>query len=402
MADQESAQTWGRVDADGTVYVRTGDGERVVGSWQAGEPAAGLAHFARRYDDLVLRVRQLGERLRAGTATAQQAQASSRELRASLATAAVVGDLDALARGLDEVDGLVAQRRLESARQRTQATERRRALVTEAESLSTSTSWNTTGDRLRAIVEEWKAVGQGDRGVEDTLWQRLSAARKSFGAHRSAAFAERDREREQAKERKETLAREAEALSESTDWVETARAYRDLMTRWKAAGRAARADDDALWQRFRTAQDQFFERRSKDLATRDTEYVGNQAKKEALLARAERVDPTTDATAAQAQLRQIQEEWEGVGKVPRDAVRPLEDRLRAVEERVRDAVDVSWRRTAAASNPLVDQMRRTVVELEDRAARARARGDQRALERVERDLVGKRALLAQAEQSLRR
>ena len=57
---------WGRVDADGTIYVRTADGERVVGSWQAGAPAEGLAHFARRFDDLLTEAELLAARLAAG------------------------------------------------------------------------------------------------------------------------------------------------------------------------------------------------------------------------------------------------------------------------------------------------------------------------------------------------
>ncbi|HYS37243.1 MAG TPA: DUF349 domain-containing protein, partial [Pseudonocardiaceae bacterium] len=47
---EQHPDRWGRVDDDGTVYVTTADGERAVGSWQAGEPAEGLAHFARRFD----------------------------------------------------------------------------------------------------------------------------------------------------------------------------------------------------------------------------------------------------------------------------------------------------------------------------------------------------------------
>ena len=62
-----------------------------------------------------------------------------------------------------------------------------------------------------------------------------------------------------AKQVKENLVTEAERLQSSTDWGATAGVFRDLMTQWKAAGRASRADDDALWARFRAAQDAFFD-----------------------------------------------------------------------------------------------------------------------------------------------
>lgn len=392
---------FGRVDADGTVYVRTATGERAVGSWHAGDPQAGLAHFARRYEELATRIRLLHERLVAGTVGPGQAAQSARELRASLGTAAVVGDLDALARALDAVDALVAERRAGLADQRNRATERRRELVEEAERLAGSTDWTATGERFRAIVEEWKAAGRGDRGVEDGLWERLSVARRAFTERRKAAYAERDRQRERAKERKEELIREAEALRESAEWAETGRRYRDLMAQWKAAGRAPAADEDDLWRRFRAAQDAFFSRRDEAFASRDATHRANLERKEALLARAEGLDPRADVEGAQAALRDIQDEWERVGHVPREAVRGLEDRLREVEERIRTAVDARWRRSAAASNPILDQLRRAVSELEERVASAHGRGDARAAQRLEQELAGRRELLDHAEASLR-
>src|SRR3954469_8441483 len=96
-------QSFGRVDADGTVYVKTAAGERVVGSWQAGTPEEGLAHYVRRYVDLVVEVDLLEARLGRGAADASQTLTSIRRLRAGVDTAAVVGDLDGLAARLDKL-----------------------------------------------------------------------------------------------------------------------------------------------------------------------------------------------------------------------------------------------------------------------------------------------------------
>ena len=92
------------------------------------------------------------------------------------------------------------------------------------------------------------------------------------------------------------------------------------MAEWKGAGRAHKDADDALWQRFRTAQDAFFARRSASFAERDAEFVANAEAKRALLTEAEKID-TSDPTAARAALRAIQERWEEIGKVPRDDMR---------------------------------------------------------------------------------
>jgi hypothetical protein len=390
---------WGRVAEDGTVYLRTADGERVIGSWQAGDAESGLAHYTRRYDELLTRARLVRDRLAARTATPAESKKAAAEIRESLPEAAVIGDLDAVAKLLDEVEAISAQRRVEQAHLRGVATGRRRALVEEAEKLAASTDWAAASERFRAIVDEWKAAGDGDRNAENALWRRLSAARSSFTAARSTAFAERERERDAAKGRKEALIREAESLAQSTEWTDTARRYRDLMDQWKAAGRAPKAEEEALWKRFRAAQDAFFARRSEAFAVLDAEQAANQAKKEALLTRAEALDPAADLAGATAALRHIQTEWEAIGKVPRAAMQSLEHRLQAVEDRFRDASDAKWS-VAAPVNPLVDSLRRSVSELEDKLTRAKARGDAKAVAKAEQELATKRMLLDSAEASV--
>src|SRR5688572_21636056 len=95
--------SFGRVDAEGTVYVKTADGERVVGSWQAGPPEEGLAHFARRFADLVTEVDLIEARLNSGAADPGHSLSSIKRLRGGLAEAHVVGDIDGLAARLDKL-----------------------------------------------------------------------------------------------------------------------------------------------------------------------------------------------------------------------------------------------------------------------------------------------------------
>jgi len=94
---------FGRVDADGTVYVKTAEGDRVVGSWQAGTPEEGLAHFARRFADLVTEVDLIEARLKSGAADAAHSLTSVKRIRTSLDEAHVVGDIDGLAARLDRL-----------------------------------------------------------------------------------------------------------------------------------------------------------------------------------------------------------------------------------------------------------------------------------------------------------
>jgi hypothetical protein len=167
---------------------------------------------------------------------------------------------------------------------------------------------------------------------------------------------------------------------------------RDLMTEWKAAGRAGRDVEDALWTRFRAAQDAFFARRANTFAERDAEQVENQKQKEAVIARAEALD-LTDPKAAQGALRDLQVQYDAVGHVPRDSMRRLDDRMRAAEQRVRDAIDAEWRQASAESNPFLAELRARLVEAEQKLERARKSGDQARIEKAEREVEQRRSLL---------
>jgi len=397
---------WGRVAADGTVYLRTADGEREVGSWQAGAPAEGLAHFARRFDDLLTEVELIAARLDAGGGDPRHALSAARALRAGLDGASVVGDLDALAARLDEIvagaEATVSTARAARDTERAASVARKEALAQEAEQLATeATQWKQAGDRFAAILDEWRTIRGIDRRTDDTLWKRFAKAREAFNRRRGSHFADLDRQRASAKTRKEDLVTEAEKLADSDDWGVTAARFRDLMTEWKAAGRAHKDIDDALWQRFRSAQDSFFTRRSASFAQRDAAFVTNAETKRALLARAEQID-TTDPEAARAALREIQARWEAAGKVPREDIRPLEARLRAVEERIREATDRQWRRTDPEAEARLAQFRDRVAQFEAQADKARAAGDTRRAEQATAQAAQWREWLATAEQALHR
>ncbi len=404
-ATSDPAQ-WGRVDDEGTVYVRTADGERAVGSWQAGEPAAGLAHFARRYDDLATEVSLLEARLKAHTGNPSEIKTKAQALAETIPTATAVGDLDGLAARaramVETADSAAAESRAEKAAARAAQVARKEALAAEAEQIAAeSTSWKAAGDRLKAIVEEWKTIRGIDRKTDEALWTRFAAARDAFGRRRGAHFAALDAQRGEARAAKQELIAEAQRLSASTDWGPTSAAMRSLMDRWKAVPRTGRDGDDDLWKQFRAAQDVFFSARSESDKARNSEQAANQQAKEELLAEAEKLDPSTDLRGAQAALRRIQERYDAIGHVPRGAMRSLEDRMQAVEQRVRGAADAGRVRTAP-ENPMVTSMRAAVTKAEEQLAKAEASGDARRISQAQADLATRREWLAEAEKAARR
>ncbi|MEV7552503.1 DUF349 domain-containing protein [Amycolatopsis sp. NPDC089917] len=402
---EPSPSAWGRVDEEGTVYVTTADGERAVGVWQAGSPDEGLLHYARRFDDLRTEVELLETRLESGAGDPKHALATATQLRDGLAEAAVVGDIAALSGRIEQVIAH-AEKALASAKQereeaRAAAVVRKQALADEAEKLAAeSTQWKAAGDRLRAILDEWKTVKGVDRKTDDELWKRFSKAREAFNRRRGSHFAELDKQRAGAKHRKEELIAEAESLSESSDWGDTAGRYKDLMTEWKAAGRAPKDSDEALWQRFRAAQDKFFARRSAVFSERDAEFTANAQQKEELLVEAEKIDPAANLDGAKQHLRRIQEQWDEIGKVPRERIRELDGRLKAVQDAVKSAEDSKWRRTDPEAQARAAQFRERVEQFESQAAKARAAGDERRAKKADEQAAQWREWLEAAEAAI--
>jgi hypothetical protein len=388
---------WGRIDDTGTVFVRTASGERQIGSWQAGDAEAGLAFYERRFDDLAAEVKLLEQRLESGAGDPASTRSHARTMKEQLPEVAAIGDLDALGARLDALLAAAEQKAEQNSAARREAREQavaaKEALIAEAEQIAeTATSWKASGDRLRAIVEEWKQIRGIDRKTDDALWKRFAAARDAFGKRRGQHFAQLDAERGTAKQAKEKLVARAEELAESTDWKATSAAMRELMNEWKAAPRAARDVEDALWTRFRAAQDSFVARRSGVFAERDAEQVENQQKKEAVIEEAMALS-LDDPKAAQSALRELQARYDEIGHVPRDAMRRVDDRMRAAEQRVRDALDAQWRAGSVESNPFLTELRARLAEAEEKLERARKAGDAARIAKAEAEVEQRRSLI---------
>jgi hypothetical protein len=400
---------WGRVADDGTVYVRTSEGERVVGIWQAGSPDEALAFFTRRYDSLATEVSLLEKRITTTDLGPGQAKATIARLHAAIAEAKAVGDLEGLTRRLNSLSERADERQQEHKaardRARVEAIEVKERIVAEAEKLAAeATHWKSSGDRLKELLDEWKVAPHGDRQAEAALWKRMSAARSAFAKRRKGYFAALEEEREGVRERKQELVSRAEELCSSTDWATTAAAYRELMASWKEAGRADRAAEDELWKRFRAAQSAFFDARSAAMSAKDSQLRERATAKEELLAEADRLLPVTDPKTARSALRSIHQRWDKIGAVARDSQERLEGGLKKVDDAVRKAEDIQWRRTnpeaLSRARDTIDQIRKTIHTLERQLEQANEKGDEAASQRATSALATRRAWLAEAEKTL--
>ena len=407
-APRSPSADWGRVDDDGTVYVKTSEGERAVGQMPDATPDEALAFFTKRYDDLAFEVELLEQRVQAGTVGPDEAAAAVKQVRATLSEAQAVGDLEGLTKRLETLSGLIGAQREKKKAERAATLEAARGdkerIAGEAETLAQSQDWRNGANRLRELLDEWKALPRLEKSVDDALWRRFSTARTTYTRRRKAHFGELNEKRESARGVKERLVKEAEALADSTEWGPTAGKYRDLMRQWKAAGPAPRGVDDQLWKRFRAAQDQFFGARDAANAELDQEYATNAEKKEALLAEAEKLVPVTDLNAAKQAFRDIADRWDAAGKVPRERMKELEGRIRKVEQAIRSVEDDQWQRSnpeaRARAADTVAQLEASISELETKHEKAVAAGNEKKVAEHAAALEARRSWLTEARKAL--
>ncbi|WP_081747504.1 DUF349 domain-containing protein [Arthrobacter sp. Br18] len=412
----EEAARFARVEDDGHVYLLINDEEHPVGQYPDATRDEALAYFVRKYDDVASQVILLEQRVQA-KAPSSDMQKTAKHLRAQVGERKMVGDVVALVARIDAVmDAITELEKIERAAQdevKAKELAAREALVAEAEELAGrdpgTVQWKVSSTRMNELFELWKAAQKNGprlgRGTEDALWKRFRSARTVFDRHRRAYFSQLDSDNAEAKQAKEALISKAEQLSTSTDWGHTAAEYRHLMDEWKASKRASRKDDDALWARFRAAQDRFFDARKAANEAVDEEYGSNLTVKDALLKEARQLVPIKDVAAAKKALQSIRDRWEEAGKVPRADMGRVEAGLRQVEDAVKSADDAHWNKTnpetQARTNSALSQLEATIATLQEDLAAAEQAGDTKRISAAKEALAAREQWLTMLQRSAR-
>ena len=404
MTDEKA--TWGRVDETGTVYVREASGERVVGQYPDGTAEEALAYYERKFRELAGQVTLLEQRVKRGAPAADVAKTMT-TLTASIASANAVGNLEALQNRLAALTGTVSEltekQSEESRALVTAALAERQALVVEAETLAAQdpekAQWKQVSATLDDIFARWqKQQADGPRlpkTESNELWKRFRAARATIDGHRKAFFADLDSAHKDARSTKQSLVEKAEALvSKGAEGIPT---YRTLLDDWKSAGRAGKKFDDALWAKFKAAGDALYSAKSEIDAKDDVEFGANLELKLELLTEAEPLIAETDRVKAKEALLSIQKRWDKIGKVPRDQVKVVEDRLRKVETAVRKLDEDHWQTSnperQQRSDGFLDQLNEAIAKLENELAMAKVGGDAKKVAEAQEALDARKAWL---------
>ncbi len=393
----------GRVDEHGTVAVKDGDDWRVVGQFPDVTPEEALAYFERKFADLEGQVRLLEQRIRAGANAKDVAKAAS-HLRVTVVGASAVGDVPSLLSRLDALRGelgqLEAEQQAATKAELEQAVAERERVVSSIEQLASGdlsdVQWKQMMQRVDDLFADWQRLQKDGprlpKSQADALWKRFRDARSTLETARRKFFAELDAAHKDVRARKQALVEQAQALApKGADGIP---AYRSLLDQWKAAGRAGRKVDDALWAQFKEAGDALFAAKAEQAAVDNEEYAANLEAKRALLEEAAPILEITDRTAAREALIKIQQRWDEIGRVPREALREVEDRMRKIETHVRELDEQHWKRSnperKARSEGLAGQLEEAIEKLEAELAEA---SDPARKAEIEAELATKRSWL---------
>lgn len=406
---------FGRVAEDGTVYVRTSSGEKAVGSYPGKTSEEALAYFVRKFELLAAEVALLAARIKSGALVPSDAYTAVKKLRDQVKELNGVGDLDALAASVEQIEPLIeghreayeAKKAAETAAKaarRAQILVEKEKIVAEAESLALSESWKVTGDRLKVLLDEWKSAPRLDKKADADLWKRFSSSRNKFDKRRRTHFAALESVQKVVVDAKKTIIEEAEKLATSTEWVPTAKRFKALMDAWKAAGRGKPSDDAKMWARFKAAQDQFFSAKNADLEKRNTTMAANLIKREELVVLIEALLPITNVDQAKKALRDHLNAWSKIGMTHRDKRASLDARVQAVESVIKESEAEIWRKTdptaKARAAEVVKQLTDSIESYEKIAAKSEAAGNAKKATEAQESAAARRVWLEEAEKSL--
>jgi ribosomal protein S15P/S13E len=188
------------------------------------------------------------------------------------------------------------------------------ALVKEAESLSVvNNNWKDITQRLKEITEQCKNIGYVDRKRNDALWERLEKIKEHFFEEKRQHQEEISKEMLQNLDLKMELVEKAEALTNSENWKETSELYKQLMEDWKKTGRTIPEKNEALWQRFISAKNHFYDRKKLHTEQIRVDQEANYSLKLAIVEKAEAIQHSTDWGVTAKAFNDLMEEWKKTG-----------------------------------------------------------------------------------------
>lgn len=370
-----SAKEFGRVDDKNSVYLMDQGSERLVGQYPNVSSDEAMAFFVRKFEDLEAQVRILEQRIANGVTDGKSLKATHSTLTKEISEPKGIGNYESLRQRLSKlqpaIEEAVAKAQAAKEEAIAFAMAEKEKIAKRAEELVSNlgaVNWKKSGEEMAELFAKWQQLQKDSpkiaKSITDPVWKRFSQARAKFESGKRKYFAVQDAKFKEAKKIKSDLTEKAKSLVDKGS--QAAAEYKKLQAEWKKAGKAGKLEE-ALWESFRAAGDAIFLKKKEQDEQLATSHAENLKGKLALLDEAEAID-TTDLKSARSKLSSIQGRWSKFGHVPKDQVKSIEGRLKAVEAKIASAEKEAWQRSdpaaKARSNSLVAQLEVVIANLE--------------------------------------
>lgn len=182
--------------------------------------------------------------------------------------------------------------------------------------LTNFASWESKTQEVIALQNKWKTIGFAPQKMNVKIFERFRKACDEFFRKKGEFFKSLKEGMNENLEKKRALCEKAEALKDSTDWKATADELTKLQKEWKTIGPVAKKYSDAVWKRFISACDYFFEQKNKATSSQRSVEQENLEKKKNIIEKLNAIDDQMDTEGATQLVRDLMKEWNGVGHVP--------------------------------------------------------------------------------------
>jgi len=206
--------------------------------------------------------------------------------------------------------------------------------------LSHHNKWQKQSDLINKLREDWKTIGPISREQNDESWTRFMTAIKTFNAKKNDFYKNLKKGQKDNLAIKQAIVDKAEALSDSTDWQETANILKKLQSDWKKSGMAPKKEADALWKRLRTACNTFFDHLKKQHEVQDKEFEANLEVKQNYLKEVKAFKNSGDSKQDVETIKGFINAWKEMGRVPRKSVKAVESTFRGLIDSYFEQLDM--------------------------------------------------------------
>jgi ribosomal protein S17E len=402
----QATSTNGRVDEENNVYVFDNGSERKVGQYPGVTRDEALAYFERKFQELESNVRILEQRVK-NKADAISIAKAAKKLSLDLQEPAAVGNIQDLRERVSNITPNIEQLKKDKAEASDKAIKDclkiRAEIATKAQALAEKdpqkTQWKIASKQMTELFDQWqlsqKSAPKIPRKESEAIWKQFSQARTKFEANKRAFFSALTAESKNVRARKTALVTQAEALEAKGS--DSSLEYRKLLDQWKLSGRSQGSQDDALWERFKAAGDSIYARRKETVAKESVEFQANYDTKVSIIAEAEKLDPKGNLAEAKKTLLSLQTKYEKAGKVPKDKIREIDSRMKAVEKKFKDYEQEQWRASDPAAiertNSVVQQLLESIEKLEKELIAAEASNDSKKINKAKEALSARQSWL---------